>query len=309
MNNLPKRHHYVPKCYLNLFTNSQKKFWKMRKDNLNILETSPSQVCYENELNKFRTRQLMDINNIEDEYFIEKKSFAVQENNYSKAVIPLTKFSNDQIVVDKIKHQIFLETLITIKRRNPDSKRKIIQSFQESYQTGNGIQLFINYLVDEFGIQNITPKFEEFIKKYLDTESHNDNRLHDMYLSAFLNKVDYTTIDNLTQLFYRLKQYILHVPIGKEFITSDNPGFTLIGNTTLSLGGFGGEFEFLFPLSPNSCLYLNSNYIESKSSIEKIIYPVMINSTRVEQINNITKSLCIKNIFSYNRKTLEKMKR
>ena len=130
-----------------------------------------------------------------------------------------------------------------------------------------------------------------------------------MYLSAFLNKVDYTTIDNLTQLFYRLKQYILHVPIGKEFITSDNPGFTLIGNTTLSLGGFGGEFEFLFPLSPNSCLYLNSNYIESKSSIEKIIYPVMINSTRVEQINNITKSLCIKNIFSYNRKTLEKMKR
>ena len=33
MNNPPKDHHYVPKCYLNSFTNTQNKLWKLRNDN------------------------------------------------------------------------------------------------------------------------------------------------------------------------------------------------------------------------------------------------------------------------------------
>ncbi len=277
----------------------------MRIENKIISETMPVKVCYEIDSNRFRTKQLMEINNLSDEYFVEKKSFIIQENNFAKALSHLSKFNNSQIVVDKRKHLLLLETLITIKRRNPDSRNKIIQAFKESYLTNDGIKLFYQYFLDEFGIQKITPEIEVYIKKFLSTESQNPNRLHDMYLSAFINKLDYTTITEVTQLFYSLKQYILHAPIGKQFITSDNPGFTFTGNIAISLGGFGNHFEFYFPLSPRLCLYLKSTDIENSNFIEKIVYPIFVNKSEVEKINKVTKSLCIKSIFANNKKALE----
>jgi hypothetical protein len=277
----------------------------MRIDNKRISETMPVKVCYEIDSNRFRTKQLMEINKLSDEYFVEKKSFNFQENNFAKALSLLSKFNNSQIVVDKRKHQLLLETLLTIKRRNPDSRRRIIQAFKESYLTNDGINSFFQYFLEEFGIQKVTPEIEVYIKKFLSSESQNPNRLHDMYLSAFINKVDYTTITEMTRLFYSLKQYILHAPIGQQFITSDNPGFTVAGNTAFSLGGFGDQFEFYFPLSPSLCLYLKSNDIENSTFIEKMIYPIIVTKSEVEQINKVTKSLCIKCIFAYYKKTLE----
>ena len=81
----------------------------------------------------------MDINNIEDEYFIEKKSFAVQENNYSKAVIPLTKFSNDQIVVDKIKydHETMKVLIDNYKYYQKDEYSRILNEFRQIVLTYN----------------------------------------------------------------------------------------------------------------------------------------------------------------------------
>lgn len=305
MNNPPKNHHYVPQCYLNSFANSQKKFWKLRNDNSRISETMPVKVCYEVDANRIRNKQFLEINHLEDEYFIEKNSFKYQENNFSKVLPTLIKFSKEQIIADKTKHQLFLETLITIKRRNPDSRNKIIQAFKEGYKTQGGIKRFLENFAEESGIQKIPPEIETYIKNYLANESQDPNRLHDMYLSAYLSKVDYTTITEITKCFYNLKQYILHAPIGQQFITSDNPGFTVTGGAIISLGGLGGQFEFYFPLSPTSCLYLKSTDVERTNVIEKIIYPVMLNKSDVIEINRATRLISMKCVFAYNKKTLE----
>ena len=104
-------------------------------------------------------------------------------------------------------------------------------------------------MISEIGEENLSVGVDEYIKKYLDTEARDPNRLHDMYLSAYVNKAEDTTIATLTNDFYALKQYILHAPIGAQFITSDNPGFTIVGDKILSLGGFGDTYTFVFPIS------------------------------------------------------------
>lgn len=305
MNNQPKNHHYVPKCYLNLFTNTQNKFWKRRNDNGSFSETNPSKVCYEADANRFRTKQTLFYNNLEDEYYVEKHSFKHQENNYGKLITSVTKFQNEPKVIEKSKYRLFLETLITVKRRNPFSKNEILQRFKESYKTEDGIRNFFNFFAQETGVKDFTPEIEVFIKNYLNTESQDIDRLHDMYLSAFVNKSDYTTISQITDDLYALKQYILFAPIDQHFITSDNPGFLKVNGQAINLSGFGGDFEFIFPLSPLTCLYLKSNDFEPLNSIQKTVYNIIVDKAQVKAINNDTKLISSKYVLAYSKRTLE----
>ena len=305
MSNPPKKHHYVPKCYLNSFTNTQNKFWNRRNDNGSISETNPSKVCYEPYANRFKTKQGLFYNNLTDEYYVEKNSFKRQENNFGNLITSLIKFQNEPKVINKLKYHLFLETLITIKRRNPFSKNEILQSFKNSYNSEDGIGNFFNFLTQETGIKDFTPEISEFIKNYLKSESQDSDRLHDMYLSAFVNRVDYTTISQLTNKLYTLKQYILFAPIDQHFITSDNPGYLKVNGHAINLSGFGGEFEFFFPLSPLTCLYLKSNVFESLNSIQKLVHNIIIDKTQVKTINNDTKLISNKYVFAYSKRTLE----
>ena len=178
--------------------------------------------------------------------------------------------------------------------------------FSQSVNQPNYVQHFKSFLISEIGEENLSVGVDEYIKKYLDTEARDPNRLHDMYLSAYVNKAEYTTIATLTNDFYALKQYILHAPIGAQFITSDNPGFTIVGDKILSLGGFGDTYTFVFPISPSACLYLKSTDKEDKSNLEKLIYPLIIKNEEVEEINGFTKQISTKDIFVLNNLILEK---
>lgn len=305
MINPPTNHHFVPKCYLNSFTDTQKRFWKKRNDNSRISQVYPTQVCYEPNANKFLTNQILKFYNLDDEYYVEKNAFKFQENNYSRTLIQILKFQKEPKVIDKIKYRLFLETLLTIKRRNPVSRNEILESFKKSYKTEEGIKDFLNFLSEETGISDFPVETENFIRYYLAVESQNPNRLHDMYLSAFINKKDYTTISNLTNDLFNLKQYLLFAPISQQFITSDNPGFLISGGTLSTRSGFGGNFEFYFPLSPLTCLYLNSKKIESPNILQKTVYNIILDAPSVKVINENTKKTSRNYILSFSKKTLE----
>lgn len=305
MINPPKNHHFVPKCYLNLFTNSQKKFWKKRKDNNRISETNPSKVCYEEYGNRFRTVQALHLNNLSDEYYIEKNAFKLQENNYDKILNPLIKFQDEPKVVNKDQYHLLLETLLTIKRRNPSSRNEILEGFREGYKTEEGVQLFLKFLSEETEKKTFSKEEEQFIRSYLVGESQNPDRLHDMYLSAFINRQDYDTIPNLTRDLYALKQYILFAPINQHFITSDNPGFLITNGHVSNLSGFGGNFEFYFPLSPHCCLYLKSSDLELESILQKTVYNIFIDKAQVNSINKNTQLISRNYLLAFSKRTLE----
>jgi hypothetical protein len=208
-------------------------------------------------------------------------------------------------VIDKSKYRLFIETILTIKRRNPVFRNEIIEKFKESYKTEEGIKEFLKTLSNDTGIKHFTAEVENYIRGYLNVESQNPDRLYDMYLSAFVNKTEYNTISNITNDLLSLKQYILFAPIGSQFITSDNPGFLKSNGKISNIGGFGGDYEFYFPLSPTTCLYLNSKIIESDSVIQNTIYSILVNESDVKAINLNSKLLSKNFILSLSKRVLE----
>jgi hypothetical protein len=307
--NQPRKHHYIPECYLKAFANGQKQLWKRNFDNNKTTICSPAQVGYEFDVNKTRTEEILVLNGLNDYYHVEKWSFEKQENNYTNILAKAIKFSDSSITIDKYKYRLFLETLLTIKRRNPATREIIINGLIDGYNSKETVPQFKAYLLEEASKHNVILEegIDERIKNYIADKLTSPDRLHDTYLSAFIESSDHDTIINLTQQLYNLKQVILHPPLTTQFITSDNPGFTKTQEKLLRLGGFGSPFEFYFPLSPRACLYINSRTNEDRTIIEKNIYPTVVTESQVSEINQFTKSTSNKKLFGYNKSILEKV--
>ena len=85
-----------------------------------------------------------------------------------------------------------------------------------------------------------------------------------------------------------------------EFITSDNPGFTLLPNEQLiSFGGFGLAFKFIFPLTPKSCLFIKHDDLEENYLLKKSITVRNVDTGIVDTINRLTYSTSIEKVFAY----------
>ena len=302
---IPKKHHFLPECYLTPFTDSKRKFWKKVNGRSKLYHVTPGQVGYEIDSNKIRTKNPILFENISDEYFIEKEAFKKQENNYGQVIKSITKYLTTPQLIEKTKYHLFLETLVTIKRRNPVSRQSIISAFRSSINQPDYVSQFRSFLKEEIGEENMPENVDRYIQNYLETEARNPDRLYDMYLSAYLNQKEYTTIAHLTSDLYSLRQYILHSPIGVQFVTSDNPGLTVVRDQILSLGGFGDNFTFYFPLSPTSCLMLKSTHKEESSVLEKTIYPTLIEKHDVSKVNSFTKQVSDKYLLALDKNALK----
>ena len=300
----PSRHHYVPECYQRGFANTNKQLWTRKKNKANASICTPGMFCYETDANKFKVQETMFFNNLIDQNHIEKNSFKKQENEFPRTRKLVTKFSLLPIIIAKDRYRLFLETLISIKRRNPQTRNFLIKKFTESYDYPEGIPTFKKFIQEEFPGVNVT---DSLIQEYFSIRAKDPDRIYDAYLSVFLSTSDYNIIAELTETLYDLKQFILHSPIGVEFITSDNPGFIKEANNILNEGGFGGEFEYYFPISPNACLYINALAKEPDSNIQKAIYPELIDKHQVSAINQFTKHIANARLFGYTKQFLEKM--
>ncbi|ACU61674.1 DUF4238 domain-containing protein [Chitinophaga pinensis] len=305
MNNPPTKHHYVPEGYLKVFTNFQNSLWQFKKDYRKISLKTPAQVCYEVDANRFKDKRNLLNHDNTDDYYVEKESFKYQEIGYGKIIGTIIKYQRGAQVIDKHRYRLFLETLATIKRRNPSTREGLIEAFKNGYKSEEGIKRFREYLSEQTGLKEPVSHLETKIRTHFANRSRDANYQYDMYLSAFINKGQFTVIAELTNDFYRLKQYILHPPVGWQFITSDNPGFTIYDGKVVSLGGFEGDYEFHFPISPEACLYLNSKHVEDNRLIEKTIYHEWIDQSVVHTLNLSTHAISMKAIFARDRSILE----
>jgi hypothetical protein len=287
----PKKHHYVPECYLKAFTNSQKQLWRRTKEVKKASICTPAQVGYEIDINKFKTEEILILHQLSDPNHIEKVAFRRQENNYQKTLSKTIKYADSPFIVDNVNYHLLLETLLTIKRRNPQTRKDIIIAFRKGYNADETIPRFTAYLVEEAKRQNIKLELgvEERVKTYIETRADNPDWLHDMYLTGYLQSIEYDIINKMANQLFSLRPVVLHAPLTTQFITSDNPGFTKTGSTVLNAGGFGGLFELYFPLSPHTCLYLNSESKSDKSYIGATVHPQFISASKVSDINHWSK--------------------
>jgi hypothetical protein len=280
--------------------------WRRKKDKPNARTCSPSQICYEINLYTIQKDETLIINNIKDRYIIEKQSFKKQENTYRKILTEIVKYSKSPFVIDKTQYHLFLEFIVMLKRRNPFLKNHLASAFPKKIEQEfkkNNLRDFLKRISKEVGDE---VDVDAYLEDYSINKITEPEKLSDIYVSGFINIKD-SILTAVTNDLYKHVQILLFAPIGSQFITSDNPGFTIIGNDAIPFGGFGGPFQFYFPLTPTCCLLIDSVKTENKSTIEKTVYPTLVNVFTVDQINAFSKRLSNKSIFSNSKSILEKV--
>ena len=305
--NSPKKHHYIPEVYLKYFANKQKQLWRRDKNKIKCSICTPAQVGYEKDGNKLRTKEMFELSELTDVYHIEKTAFKRQENNYPKVLSKINQYSTEPLVIGSSEYFLYLKPLVTIKRRNPTTRMHLTETYLNAYNSEDAIPQFKKYLIEEAAKENVVLEdgVENRIRDYIESRVSNPDWMYDMYLSAFLNPIEYKVIDDITSQLFGLKKFILHAPYNSQFITSDNPGFTKFKDTIVSTGGFGGDFEFYFPLTPTTCLLISSQIMDPAIGDEKWLYPVMVNSNDVSEINQSTKAIANQKLFGYDKTKLE----
>ncbi len=299
----PKDHHFVPKVYLKEFSNSQKQIFQVIKEYSNISIKSIGQVCYKPYYFKLHSSDNLLLRKIKDQNHIEKNVFKEQENLYPKLLKKITFPSLSSLLLNKSEVLFFLEILITIKRRNPTYREQIIQDFKkhvtsEEFKKNVEIGIEISKRIDK-----IDPV--EYFENYIKEATTNKDKQSDIYLQRFVDNENQTT-NNVAQILLRYKLYMYHAPFGSEFITSDNPCFTVLPDgQLLSFGGFGLPFTFIFPLTPKCCLYISQlRFEEDNFRLTKDIHIIHTDKHFVDTVNEGTYKLAIEKVFSYSKNTL-----
>jgi hypothetical protein len=292
MSNQPVNQHYLPECYLKQFANLEGQIWKREKNHQTAKYKTPAQICYVKDGFTIRQNETLQVNNITDNYFIEKNSFKRQENDYVKIIPLLIEYvDTEKTILASDSYFLFLETIVTIKRRNPEAREQLIHLFKalldtEAYKSET--KEYITTVSRGLGIE-LDP--EIYFKDRL-VKVKNADKLHDISLSPFIERSQNDIINTITSQFYDLKQIILHPPSNFKFITSDDPGFIANKDRISSLGGLGQPFKFFFPLSPNACLLVDSTMVEKEKGNHRFISHLLIKKEEVDEINQCTKKLC-----------------
>lgn len=302
MNN-PRNHHFIPQVYLKEFSNSEKKLFQLKKGYKKISNKSVAQICYEADYFKVNSKDILSFHKLEDQYHIEKNIFKKQENAYPKLLRKITFPSLESFLLKKSDVLFFLEILITIKRRNPIYRNQIINLYKKhvaSEQFKKDLEIVIDISKRVDNIDSV-----EYLKKYVEEAETNSVKQSDMYLQGFLDESN-KTAKNAAEILLQYKLFIYHAPYGFEFLTSDNPGFTLSHeNQLLSFGGFRGTFKFIFPLTPKCCLLISSKEIDPKYLLlTKEIQTIYTDVNTVNAINRNTYIIALKKVFSYTKNSL-----
>jgi len=301
----PKKHHYVPICYLKEFCDYKYEFWKKRLDFNKITISNPSKECYEIDGNKIVDEVILKLTGFDDEYYIEKEAFKIQELKFEKHIKNISKNSQTPFTMKGEDYHLFIETIVTIKRRNPKTRDLIINTYKEAYKNETNIIGLVKTLMKEYDIKEMSQSQFERIKSSIQDYVNDERKLRSMFLSAFINKEDFKVIENITKTLFILKAYVLHSSSNKEFITSDNPGFTINNKKVSSKGEYGTDFELYFPLCPKTCLYIDSKQKDVVLNTQKTIIPLPAEAEIVNQINKWTMESSNKLIFSNSKRHLE----
>ncbi len=304
----PKKHHYVPECYLKEFCNKNNQLFKRKKDNLKTTACYPAQVCYDTDYFKFNLNEVSNLNDIKDAYIIERSAFKNQENQYRKLVKKIKEVDEQidiRLSIDE--YRLLLKTLLTIKRRNPSTRNQLLNNLIDTHKNEAIIQEYVNELKNQatkIGYQ-LSPNLIDRVKEYVLTKGQNEEYQKGLYLMGFVDHKNYFVFDNIIDDIISIKPFLLFAFDKNEFITSDNPGFFRFNDKTVSIGGLNGSFEFFFPITPEICLYLNSDYRERSLSAICSFKKIYLPEIEVRKININTKNIASLRIFGRDKMKLE----
>lgn len=300
--NEPRLHHYVPKVYLKGFTNERGDLFQYDIKYKRISVKKPSQVGYEPDYFRILRPETKTINQIDDDYVIEKKSFVKQENLYQALVNDVTRATIDSFPIENENCELLLETLITIKRRNPSVKCLMTEALKKHVASGKFESQVAPYMELARQIDKKDPA--PYIEKVKDQFLNEPSKAIDLYTTSFLEP-DPKIVKEVTATFLQSKIQIWHTESPIEFITSDNPGFILSGTEVLNFGGLGDPYLFAFPLTPEACLIIDSDEAAESASDIVTIYSKTVTEEQVMKVNKASALIAIEKLFARKRSVLD----
>lgn len=297
MNN-PVKHHFVPECYLKGFADSKGQLWRKSLEYDTVKSCAPAGICYEDHLYTILSgdRTVTGIGS-GDAYYIEKNIFGKQEAAYPRHRDKVISFSMVPRIVPSQTYISFLDFLITLKRRNPchlNRQGKLLQSVIDTDMQKSMLQPVLEKICDAIGIDL---EGDAYFKNYDHENLKKPYFLKNTGLRRFTNK-DQRVLKDFRDFLLKYRQTILYAPLGKTFVTSDNPGFIINHNELYSFGGFAEGFQFVFPVSSKACLMIESQTPKENCDIDQTIYNRIICDRDVESINSATRQTAINYIIS-----------
>ncbi len=300
----PKRHHFVPECYLKSF---------MREDGLYTLDIrkvqkgykeyprkkTPAQICYDNDYYKIQhafTEGHFGLDD-HDDLFIESDVLREIENKYCDLFRNIT--TSEMIgIADAIDWSDFI---IQMKFRNP-FEEKIISLNKDNWIDSNLDTIYTDFLNNP-KFAHITEEVQKLANIYIREKYKKDSDLvKKLQLSTLVRRHFNEAGGNkiYRESLVNCRWYLMIAPSnGPHFVTSDNPGFAVMSNDDVTYNTkFIDNFSFYFPLSPDYCLLINdfekdncyTDNLKGKAILSQVITPdfiIWINNKTIQRINSL----------------------
>ncbi|SEN04326.1 Protein of unknown function [Mucilaginibacter gossypiicola] len=260
-----KDQHFLPRCYLQGFTNEN---GKLQTLNLELFakrgkkpyprEYAPSQICYEEDFYTVGDMTGFNVSDNGDKYVVEK-SFHRYENHYHK-LIDQIKAGQALAIGDA---GFLIQIIFDIKLRNKYFRDKYIEPNQSKV---------VNEAADELKKQ--LSEDEEYFKKFHGASLKDMLDLNEKIRKMLINDKDFKQKAHLSTMMRKEDGYrialetimmkFIHCPwvileSPGNFITSDNPGSSMGEDGEIHNFFLQKDFIFVFPLTSSLCLTISDS--------------------------------------------------
>ena len=304
------RQHYIPECYLKMFTNkSDKSFYVLNKEDLLKFDNcispklrNPRQIASEKNFYSidFRLTQPNSVLNNYD-YLAIEKSFHDYENNYPKIINKL--ILNKRITA--FEAFILSYSFIDFKLRNKYYRINAIENQKEKLFEEVTKNFFTDIRKGTLERFNTTIEEAENVLKKLKNEAlENQNYSKEIHLSNLAkNKQDLNSVHFTITNEILFSNWTLLKSESIDFITSDNPGYCVDEDENAHNTKFQNGFSFIIPISSQFCLYIDNRIKIKHSEVKQINYTIC-NKELVKTINKGSSLYLNKYLVSNNKSTL-----
>lgn len=298
-----QRQHYVPKVYLKEFSKNKLGHFYAAGPKPDYLTTiNPrhvEQVCY---VDNFYTlkEKTKKLENIEDADFLEKKAF-----DYEKRLLPriISKLKHKNIYLNKSYYDSLIDIYLNLKQRNLFYRNGFKNSDHQSFidKEIERMSPLKSWIEEMSGIDydSLMGKIKEQIlqDKELPEELHKQSLIDTA-------KGQNDAINRTKEVIKRMNLFILEpVSALDYFITSDNPGFTLLGDKVFNTN-FSRFNSIGFPINSRQLVFFNGISSRSQFEIHKRINFIKIPSSEIHLINCYTAFNSNEYLFCENKKYL-----
>lgn len=282
----PKKHHFVPECYLKRFIADGKLVTlDIRKVQKGFNEyprfNTPGKICYYEDYytidDTLRDGQF-ELNK-HDDFFIEVKALKTLEEKYGdlfEGIVNRKKLTHRELID-------ICDFIIQLKQRNPYWLHNVVEKNKDKWVDESLEKVYQKLLASDVPFKNFPREIIEGIFMNVSEKTKN-HPTFSKQLQLFGLIQRYTDSSEFNQQYRsaltNCQWFLMTAPDGGPyFITTDNPGFSIGKDNLIYNTKFTDGFFFHLPLSPTHCLTISDEFKENCSD-----------STQTKQITSGTVS-------------------